>query len=110
MDNRYSKNKKFINNADEYDEVLDRKELSGIIQYERYKIDNFADYDKTNLNQAFHIYKSNEKLYNISQKFYGKPEYGWLILLTNQLSNPFELYDGKILKVIIPLEAALRII
>lgn len=107
MYNRYERSKQFINNSDEYTEILNRKSINQIIQKQRFSIDKLSNLNINNLNTALYMWKANDKIYNISQKFYGSPEFGWLIMLINNIDDPFTIADGTILKIIVPIEAAL---
>ena len=107
MDNRYKNLTKFANNSDEYSEFFEYKGIKNPVQNVTFKMNNISKIDLSKLNFVFHLYKSGEKLYNISNKYYGAPEYGWMILLTNQISDQNKLYDGKYLKIYVPLETLL---
>jgi hypothetical protein len=45
----------------------------------------------------------------ISQKYYGSPEYGWLICYTNKISNELQIKDGDILVIYLPLASVLEL-
>lgn len=107
MSNRYNKTNKFYNNSNEYSEILERKGIKGIEQYETFKT-NFSKFDKNLISHTIHVYKKNEKLYNISKKYYGSPEYYWIIMLTNEINDLFSLKDGFPLKIYFPIQSILE--
>ena len=108
--NRYDKTKGFINNSDEYEEFFDTRKNQSPEQLGTLKLNDFQEKDLSFLNYVYHTYRNGEKLYNISNRYYGNQNHGWLILLTNKISSPFGLYDGIKLKIFLPLESILGVI
>lgn len=66
------------------------------------------DYMSTDLFIVFNKFKM--RLDNLSYKYYGDPNYGWLILLANPEhgSLEFDLQDGITLRIPYPLETAIE--
>lgn len=104
---RYNKTNKFINNTEEYSSFFEERQMNPPAQVGTFKINEDMTSNISSLNYVFHKYRVGERLYNISNKYYGDPSYWWLILLTNKLENHFQLYDGIPLKIYLPLQSVL---
>jgi hypothetical protein len=107
MFNRYNRTTKLINNSSDYQELFDQKKIQYITQYSSFdfnKLKNIQDYD---LDSTLHVVQPSERLYMISQKYYGSPEYGWLICYTNKISNELSINIGTVLTIYFPLNNVL---
>lgn len=49
-------------------------------------------------------YNAAHRLDNIANKYYGYPEYYWVILLANGYSTEFDIIEGDIIRIPYPLE------
>lgn len=103
MNNRYNKTQQIINNADQYEELLKQKGLNTLIQYKTFDFSKLRNIDKKSLDSIIHKVEPFERLYMISQKHYGSPEYGWLICYMNNLSSELDIKSGSRLIIYIPL-------
>lgn len=107
MYNRYSNINKLLNNSPIYKQLLKDKNLKSLVQYATFDFSNLKNIDQYNLDTTTHIVEPYERLYMISQKYYGSPEYGWLILFTNKISNELNIKTGDPLVIYLPLESVL---
>jgi hypothetical protein len=110
MNNRYNKVQKVINNSEQYEDLLKQKGLNTLVQYKTFDFSKLKNLDITSLDSIIHIVQPFERLYNISQKYYGAPEYGWLICYLNKLSSELEIKSGDGLIIYIPLQSILGMI
>jgi hypothetical protein len=110
MSSRYTNTRKIINNTDLYKQVFRDKKIKNITQYSTYNFGNLQNIDEYNLETVFHEVQPFEKLYMISQKYYGSPEYGWLICYTNKISNEMLIQDGQGLLIYLPLISVLELV
>ena len=60
-----------------------------------------------NLTTFTEVWKSTDKLYNISQKHYGDPSYWWVIAWYNEKSSEAEFKMGDIYYIPLPLSDVL---
>jgi hypothetical protein len=110
MDNRYKNIQKIINNSDTYKQYLQEREIKNLVQYSTFNFNKLKDIDQYGFDTVTHTIEPYERLYNISQKYYGSPEYGWIILYTNKISDETKLKAGDILIVYLPLESVLGLV
>lgn len=110
MNNRYSKTNKLLNNSPIYKQLLNEKNLKNLVQYATFNFNNLKNINQYNFDSTTHIVEPFERLYMISQKYYGSPEYGWLIAYTNKISNELEIKSGDPLIIYLPLESVLELL
>ena len=110
MYNRYNKTRKVVNNTEQYSEVLEAKGVSSLTQYSSFTFNKLRDIADYNLDSIVHTVQPFERLYTISQKYYGSPEYGWLILYTNRIANETLLNIGDPLVIYQPLQTLLELL
>lgn len=109
MSNRYNTTVTIINNSNTYKELFDRKKIPNITQYSSYNFGNLKNIFESNIERLVHIVEPGEKLYTISQKYYGSPDYGWLICYTNQIRNELFIQIGTPLFIYFPLDSIMEI-
>lgn len=110
MDNRYKDTRKLLNNSQLYKQVFNQKNVKNILQYTTFDFNNLKNLQDYNLDTILHTVEPNDSLFMISQKYYGSPEYGWLICYTNLISNELLIKTGDILTIYIPLETLLELL
>lgn len=110
MDNRYNKTNVILNNSYEYKDLFMRKKINYLKQYSRFNFGDLKNLKEYNLDSIFHTFQASDKIYNLSQQYYGTPEYGWLILYTNKLSSELELKPGTGLIIYFPLDELIRVL
>lgn len=108
MFNRYIKSEQVINNQESYKNLLLQKKLDSIKQYSSFDFSKLNDLLKLDLDRTFHTVQPFEKIYNISQKYYGSPEFGWLICYTNRISSELSISIGQTLIIYLSLEQLLE--
>lgn len=110
FDSRYTNVQKIFNNSEQYEELLKEKNLKTLVQYSLFKFDKLKNFKDYNLNSVTHQVQPHERLYQISQKYYNSPEYGWLILYTNRLQNELSIKEGTVLVIYFPLNILLGLV
>ena len=55
-----------------------------------------------------HEWQDSDKLWKLSEKYYGSPQYWWVIAYTNKIPSEFELNSGDIIDIVMPLRAILN--
>lgn len=109
MSNRYDKIQEIINNSEKYSTLFQNKKVNNILQFSSFDFGNLKDINLGNIDNLLHIVQAHEKLYMISNKYYGSPDYGWLICYTNKLSNELLIFPGLPLKIYFPLDKVLEL-
>lgn len=107
MFDRYARTRQITNNNRLYRYLFKDKRLPFIKQYETYDFRKLRDIDQLNINFVEHTIAPFDRLDNISYKYYGSPEFGWLICYTNKLGSEFDLEEGMVLKIYLPLNSLL---
>lgn len=110
MYNRYNKTRRVLNNTEEYSELLKNKGLTTLTQYRSFSFNKLRELAGYNFDSVVHIVQPFERLYMISQKYYGSPEYGWLILYTNRIANETLINIGDPLIIYQPLQSLLELL
>ena len=110
MYERYNKKNSLINNSNEYEQVFQRKKINLINQFPTFDFNKLKDLEENNINFIIHKVKITDKLYQISEKYYGSPEFGWAICYTNKLANELLITEGMILKIYYPITELLRLL
>jgi hypothetical protein len=109
MFNRYTKTSKIINNSEIYEDVFKNKNIKNILQYSTFDFKNLKNLITSEKEFIVHTVQPFDKLYMISHKYYGSPEYGWLILFSNNLSDETKLKINQTLRIYIPLNEILEL-
>tara|TARA_R100000664_G_C2633772_1_gene62055 strand:- start:168 stop:506 length:339 start_codon:yes stop_codon:yes gene_type:complete len=95
----------YINRNSLYDDLLLRKELGAIQQYNTTLIQNLTN--KTNIVPVKHVWKTGDRYYKLAQKFYGVSELWWIIALYNQKPTEAHLKKGDIVLIPTPIKTVL---
>ena len=110
MYNRYGKVQTIINNSDMYSDFFKKRKINFINQYSTYSFENLKLIQNSNLDRIIHTFQPFDKLYNISQKYYNSPDFGWLICYTNKLGSELEIKIGDNLDIYFPLGKVLELL
>ena len=110
MDNRYKNTQKIINNSQLYKSFLQSRDMKKLTQYATFDFNNLRSINTSNIESVAHTVQPFEKLYMISQQYYGSPEYGWLICFTNSISNELQINTGDTLLIYLPLQEVLGLL
>lgn len=107
---RYDKTGKLINNSEQYEDLLVSKNIKTLTQYSTFDFRELRNLQNYSFDVLVHQVEPFEKLYNISQKYYGDPQYGWLILYTNRIANEMLVKSGDTLFIYQPLNELLGLL
>lgn len=110
MNNRYLNSPTILNNAEAYKQIFKEKNIPYIVNYTTFNFSNLINIDDYGINFILHDVSFNEKLYQISQKYYGSPDYAWLICFLNKLSNETLIDVNTTLKIYYPLNKVLGVL
>lgn len=107
---RYNKEKVFQNSSEAYSEMLNKKKLGTINTVFQKKMNNFSSDIASKLTLEPHIWAVTDKIYNVSNKFYGSPDFWWLILWANNKMSVFEIEIGEIIYIPLSLEKTISLV
>jgi hypothetical protein len=110
MHNRYLKSQKIINNSQDYQELFDRKKINYILQNSTFDFGRLREVPYLNFDKLTHVVGPHERLDQISSKYYGSPEYGWVILFLNMYRSEFEIQTGDLLDIYMPISGILELL
>ena len=108
---RLSKRDIFLNDNRDYRNVFFRKR--GIMQTYQYSMPRLAyptNEVLASLTNVMRVWKATDKIYNISNEYYGSPEYWWVIAWYNKKASEAEFEIGEIFYVPLPLSDVLEYI
>jgi ABC-type phosphonate transport system ATPase subunit len=108
MANRY-KNKDIVINDSQYYAPLRRtRGLKSVTQYGTVKMRNPSVGVRAAVVTAAHIWKYGDRLYNLAARFYGEPEYWWIIAWWNGYGVEADIPTGALLAIPTDIEQALK--
>lgn len=110
MINRYENRVIMNNNLEQYTELLNKKLLKNIKQYETAKY--VVDY-KSIINNTYiieRIWSVGDKYYKLSSEYYGDPKDWWVIALYNSKPTEHHVKIGDRIKIPTPLNKVLNYI
>jgi hypothetical protein len=107
----YSRNSRrpiFLNNNQEYrDSFFRQRDIKETFQYEVSRIAFPTPQFINSLTNVTLVWGATDTLYNISQQYYGSPQYWWVVAWYNQRASEPEFEAGDIYYVPLPLEDVL---
>jgi len=105
---RYSQRQIFLNNEKGYKNVFFKdRDIQETFQYDSPKISYPSPGEIRELNNVLLVWTATDKLYNVATKYYGSPEYWWVVAWYNQKASEAEFKVGDQFYVPLPLEAVL---
>jgi len=108
---RYTARKIFLNNNRNYkNSFFDQRGINETFQYDTPRLSFPNENQVANLDNEVRIWGATDKLYNISNQYYGSPEYWWVIAWYNQKASEAEFKIGDTYFVPQPLEDVLGFI
>ena len=110
MSDRYSNRNTVINNNEIYKNIFSDRNVSRITQYPTQDLRYPTKEEIQQLTTIPYIWKSNDKYWKLSDKYYGDPKYWWLIAFFNQKPIEMEIAVGDIIYIVQPLEKLLGFI
>jgi hypothetical protein len=110
MFDRYYTTQKIINNSEMYEEYLRNRKMEFVKQYGTFNFSKLKNINLSSLDKVIHTVQPGERLYNISQRYYNSPEYGWIICYTNRYANEMLIEIGSILNIYMPLKSLIGLI
>lgn len=95
----------FANNDELYDNILTRKRITSLRQYETPIFPPLRT--KVNIKTSLHVWKTGDRYYKLASAYYGNPQLWWVIALFNQKPTEGHLKKGDILRIPTPINLVL---
>jgi nucleoid-associated protein YgaU len=110
MPTRYNKARTIINSSDYYAPLRKSRDLKQIVHYTTLKVKNPSVAERASVKTTRHIWKYGDRLYNLSNKFYGDPRYWWVISWWSGYGVEADIKTGAVILIPIDIEDALRVL
>ena len=105
---RYARRQMFLNNDSNYKKTFFvNRDIEETYQYDTPKISFPTDEVIADLTNILLVWHSTDKLYNVANKYYGSPNYWWVIAWYNEKASEAEFKTGDQYYVPLPLEDVL---
>ena len=105
---RYTRVSIFTNNDENYRKAFySQRDISRLVQYTTSPLAYPNQEERSMMENIPLVWKATDTLYNISNDYYGSPEYWWVIAWYNQKSSEPEFKVGDIYYVPLPIEDVL---
>ena len=105
---RYSKREIFINKNRKYKNTFFKdRDVEQIPQYDVVRIGYPTPAEMNSFTNTLLVWSATDKLYNLSNKYYGSPQYWWVIAWYNKKASEAEFTVGEQFFVPLPLESVL---
>lgn len=101
-----------MNNNTEFYSFLRKKrgDLKNIKHQETPILNNPSVTERASLETTGHIWKYGDRFYNIAHKYYGNPEYWWVIAWYNGYPTEADVLPGDVLDIPLNLERTLMVL
>ena len=105
---RYNRREIFLNDNKKYRNVFFKdRDIEETFQYDSPKISYPTPSEIRSLNNVLLVWGATDKLYNVANKYYGSPEYWWVIAWYNKKASEAEFKVGAQFYVPLPLDEVL---
>ena len=100
-----NKNRKKLANFNEmYRDILEEREVPYIKHYVTPIMSRITKKQRGSLAKTQHIWKTGDKFYKLANKYYGSPNYWWIIAWYNHAPTEAHVKPGRTLLIPLPLE------
>ena len=110
MINRYANRTLLLNDAEEYDHLLEKRGLKSIVQYGSGALRYPTVKEIGTLSQVRHVWSAGDRFYKLAAQHYGNPEHWWVIAHYNQKPTEANVSLGDVIRIPLPLEKILTYI
>lgn len=101
---RNKNRKKMVNESIRHQDLRDVREVSWIRHYTTPIMTTLTPVQRASLVKTQHIWKTGDKFYKLASKYYGNPNYWWIIAWYNHAPTEAHVRPGRVLLVPLPLE------
>jgi hypothetical protein len=107
MPSRYENSALLVNKSEIYEKLLKERNVKKINQYGTQTLFYPTREERAQLNIAQHIWSSTDKFWRLSEKYYGDPQYWWVIAFYNEKPTELDVSSGDIILIPQPLDQVL---
>jgi len=104
---RYNRNKVAFNDLIEYKELLDKR---GVKRIEQYRTTPLKDMNIDGIECVIHTFGDGDSFWKLSTKFYGDPQYWYIIARFNNAPTEASVSIGDQIRIPISLSLALQVV
>lgn len=110
MVSRYDQTKVGINQTEQYQEVLEEKNLNHIRQYFSPKLRHPTAQEVSKLELIQHEWKLGDRYYKLANQYYGSSNLWWIIAHFNQRPTESHVTIGDTIEIPLPLDRTLKLL
>jgi hypothetical protein len=107
---RYDKFKILNNSSDYYAPLRKSRNLKNIKHYETIIIKNPTLSERVRLKTDTHIWKYGDRFYKLAHKYYGEPQFWWVVAWYNGFPTEADVRPGDALEIPLNLEQAIKVL
>ncbi len=107
---RYADRNLLINDLEEYKDILTKKGVQEIEQYDTLEREVYEKEVYDSIETFKHIWKIGDMYWRLSSRFYGDPQYWWVIASFNNRPTEHHNKAGDTIKIPISLADALQVV
>lgn len=104
MIDRFTNRDIIVNNADRYRQYLADRDKKVINQYNTPTFKYPTEDQLKKIGYIEHIWTVGDRLYKLSNKYYGDTRDWWIILKFNKIGSEFMINTGDVIKIPTPIE------
>lgn len=102
---RYKSTKRFRNNLEYYSYLRKSRDLPAVNHLATPILRNPTIADRTNIMSDSHIWALGDRFYKLAHKYYGSPEYWWVIAWYNSTPTEVDVSFGDMIEIPINLSS-----
>ena len=106
---RYNKRRPAINKNEQYENIFNKKGVKNIEQYRTLSKDVYEEEVYDSIEYINHTWKHGDMYWRLSSRYYGDPQYWWVIASFNKRPTEHLNKLGDILKIPTSLADAIQI-
>jgi hypothetical protein len=110
MIKRFANRRIIKNDSPIYKNYLDERGRKFIEHYETIKMDYPTNQQLKSIIYLEHVWSAGDRLYKLSNRYYGNTKDWWIILKFNKIGSEFEIQNGDTIKIPLRLEEVIGII
>tara|TARA_R110002020_G_scaffold2939_2_gene13543 strand:+ start:4646 stop:4981 length:336 start_codon:yes stop_codon:yes gene_type:complete len=100
----------FLNDSKEYAEIMRKKNVKWITQYDTPTLTHLQDKDFSLLTLVPHIWKTGDRFYKLAYQYYNEPQYWWIIAWINKTPTEAHVKAGDTIYISLSLEQTLSLL
>ena len=106
---RYKNTGTVNNDTEEHSDSAARRNVPFIKHHRSVRTKEITVEEGKRIIHKFHVWKQSDRFWKLANKYYGDPEYWWVIARYNELPTESHLDNGDTIVIPFPLQVTLRI-